>query len=260
MWNILDFHWGHLFLHQRFCCGNQGVDGFFDPQGAHRGHLLDTNHCHRRAEPWQMVGPLAMMYRFELYHLRAQTSIRPTTRFHLRPGVRKNKILQGVLWIGDTYLFFFELAFVRFPLASSLLFMSSIEFPRIWRNLDDLEFERFASDLQLTKTLRAFMLVSTYISIHFTVCHSIARIVAPIFGGFSSVLFNWRFSFFCLALIWGAFAAYAAIYMVESCPDNGDAEKQGTFRSHLRRILVPGAAKVGEEHVEHLVAMMAWTT
>jgi predicted MFS family arabinose efflux permease len=81
--------------------------------------------------------------------------------------------------------------------------------------------------------------------------------VAPIFGGFSSVLFNWRFSFFCLALIWGAFAAYAAIYMVESCPDNGDAEKQGTFRSDLRRILVPGAAKVGEEHVEHVVAMMA---
>lgn len=67
------------------------------------------------------------------------------------------------------------------------------------------------------------------------------QIVAPIFGGFSSVLFNWRFSFFCLALIWGAFAAYAAIYMVESCPDNGDAEKQGTFRSDLRRILVPGS-------------------
>lgn len=81
--------------------------------------------------------------------------------------------------------------------------------------------------------------------------------MAPIFGGFSSVLFNWRFSFFCLALIWGAFAAYAAIYMVESCPDNGDAEKQGTFRSDLRRILVPGTAKVGEEHVEHVVAMMA---
>ena len=71
------------------------------------------------------------------------------------------------------------------------------------------------------------------------------------------MLFNWRFSFFCLALIWGAFAAYAAIYMVESCPDNGDAEKQGTFRSDLRRILVPGTAKVGEEHVEHVVAMMA---
>eukprot|EP00435_Cladocopium_sp_Y103_P040367 s1481_g11.t1 len=67
------------------------------------------------------------------------------------------------------------------------------------------------------------------------------QIVAPIFGGFTSVLFDWRFSFFCLALIWGAFAAYAAIYMVESCPDNGDAEKQGTFRSDIRRILAPGS-------------------
>lgn len=67
------------------------------------------------------------------------------------------------------------------------------------------------------------------------------QIVAPIFGGFCSVLVDWRFSFFCLALIWGAFAAYAAIYMVESCPDNSDAEKQSNFRSDLWRIFAPGS-------------------
>eukprot|EP00435_Cladocopium_sp_Y103_P068564 s449_g31.t1 len=65
--------------------------------------------------------------------------------------------------------------------------------------------------------------------------------VAPIFGGFSSALFGWRFSFFCLALIWGALATYAAMYMVESCPDNGNAKKKGTFCSDIRRIFAPGS-------------------
>eukprot|EP00438_Fugacium_kawagutii_P023423 Skav207924 [mRNA] locus=scaffold1441:24748:29616:+ [translate_table: standard] len=65
------------------------------------------------------------------------------------------------------------------------------------------------------------------------------QIVAPIFGGFLSSLFDWRLSFFCLALIWGGFATYAARYMVESCPDACEHEG-GNYWKGLRRILAPG--------------------
>ena len=67
------------------------------------------------------------------------------------------------------------------------------------------------------------------------------RIVAPIFGGFSSALFDWRFSFFVLAIVWGAFAAFAARYMVESCPDVSD--KPGSYGDGIWKILAPGPGK-----------------
>ena len=69
---------------------------------------------------------------------------------------------------------------------------------------------------------------------------STAQMVAPIFGGFSSVAFGWRFSFFCLALIWGLHAAYAARYMIESCPD-AQQEKEGSYFFGIRKILAPAS-------------------
>eukprot|EP00438_Fugacium_kawagutii_P028086 Skav223935 [mRNA] locus=scaffold2593:541986:543434:+ [translate_table: standard] len=63
--------------------------------------------------------------------------------------------------------------------------------------------------------------------------------VAPIFGALLSALFDWRFSFFCLALIWGGFAIYAANLMVESCPDA--SEEGGNYWNGLRKIVAPGA-------------------
>lgn len=67
------------------------------------------------------------------------------------------------------------------------------------------------------------------------------QIVAPIFGGFASALLNWRFSFFCLAVVWAASAAYAARYMVESCPDNDDAKAEGIYLRGIGRILAPAS-------------------
>lgn len=70
---------------------------------------------------------------------------------------------------------------------------------------------------------------------------STAQMVAPIFGGFSSVVFGWRFSFFCLALVWGLHAAYAARYMIESCPDAQQEEKEGSYFFGIRKILAPAS-------------------
>ena len=67
------------------------------------------------------------------------------------------------------------------------------------------------------------------------------QIVAPIFGGFASALLNWRFPFFCLAIVWAASAAYAARYMVESCPDNDDAREEGIYLGGIWRILAPAS-------------------
>ena len=69
---------------------------------------------------------------------------------------------------------------------------------------------------------------------------SVAQMVAPIFGGFSSIVFGWRFSFFCLALLWGSHAAYAARYMVESCPDSSGEKEEGSYFFGLRKIFTPG--------------------
>ena len=70
---------------------------------------------------------------------------------------------------------------------------------------------------------------------------STAQMVAPIFGGFSSVVFGWRFSFFCLALVWGLHAAYAARYMLESCPNSRqEKEEEGSYSFGLRKICTPG--------------------
>ena len=44
-------------------------------------------------------------------------------------------------------------------------------------------------------------------------------LVAPVAGGFLAEFFNWRFSFFVLAVVWGVMAIYAIIATVESCPD-----------------------------------------
>ena len=69
---------------------------------------------------------------------------------------------------------------------------------------------------------------------------SVAQMVAPIFGGFSSIVFGWRFSFFCLALLWGSHAAYAARYMLESCPDSSGEKEEGSYFFGLRKIFTPG--------------------
>lgn len=69
---------------------------------------------------------------------------------------------------------------------------------------------------------------------------SVAQMVAPIFGGFSSIVFGWRFSFFCLALLWGSHAAYAARYMLESCPDSSEEKEEGSYFFGLRKIFTPG--------------------
>ena len=44
-------------------------------------------------------------------------------------------------------------------------------------------------------------------------------LAAPVVGGFLAEFFNWRFSFFVLAVVWGVMAIYAIIATVESCPD-----------------------------------------
>ena len=60
-------------------------------------------------------------------------------------------------------------------------------------------------------------------------------LVAPVIGGFLAELFNWRMSFFVLALIWGTLAIYSYIAMVESCPD----QEHDDYLKDVLRILDP---------------------
>eukprot|EP00434_Breviolum_minutum_P021203 symbB.v1.2.018706.t1/scaffold1502.1/size115091/3 len=62
------------------------------------------------------------------------------------------------------------------------------------------------------------------------------RLVAPVFGGLLAEIFGWRMSFFVLAVLWGIFAIYAYVNMVESCPDGSTSK---TFLGDLKRLLDP---------------------
>ncbi|CAE7218333.1 mdtL [Symbiodinium pilosum] len=53
----------------------------------------------------------------------------------------------------------------------------------------------------------------------------LGMLVAPTFGAWLAVLFNWRISFFGLAGIWAFMGVYAWVAIVESCPDESVEER-----------------------------------
>ncbi|CAE7406155.1 mdtL [Symbiodinium natans] len=66
----------------------------------------------------------------------------------------------------------------------------------------------------------------------------LGMLVAPTFGAWLAGLFNWRISFFGLAVTWAFMAVYAWAAIVESCPDIPDeAVDERDYFQDLSRIL-----------------------
>ena len=63
----------------------------------------------------------------------------------------------------------------------------------------------------------------------------VGMLVAPTFGAWLAGLFNWRISFLGLAIIWAFMGIYAAMAIVESCPDESVEERD--YCQDLSRIL-----------------------
>ena len=65
--------------------------------------------------------------------------------------------------------------------------------------------------------------------------------IAPIVGAIFSALFDWRFTFFLLSLLWGSLAFYCWRYMLESCPNlpEQDGPSQDILKG-IRKVLAPG--------------------